>query len=339
MRRPTVRAVLASIACALLVACGPQGSPAPAAANGWALDHEEPAGVLLSVWGTGPRDVWAAGGQAGAGIALHFDGASWQPVDTTFPALLWWVYGFAPDDVYAVGERGIIVHYDGRNWTRVESGTDRTLYGLWGSSGADVWIVGGDAGGAPGSGVVLRGGRAGFRPVELPPALVPDAFFKVYGITSDVVVVGRAGTILRYDGSHWRGDEVPTRRPILSLWARGPDDLYAVGGQDVGEILRFDGLRWSPADGLGTLPGLSGVFTAPGHPVIAVGSDATIVEVDAQGASSRTRAPGVDPRHVLHSVWGDGEGTAYAVGGSLLEYPGAMSGVVVRKRGLPPPTP
>lgn len=309
------------------------GGPTATAPGDWVVDHVESDGVLLSVWGSSSRDVWAAGGQVGRGLILHSTGGAWDRVEAPAPSLVWWVYGFTADDVYAVGEHGLILHFDGSSWQRIESGTDRTLYGLWGASGRDVWIVGGEPGGAPGSGVILRGNANGFSSVEgVPSDFVPDAFFKVYGITNDVIVVGRAGTVLRYDGQAWRRDAVPTDRAIVSLWARGPDDVFAVGGQEVGEILHFDGTRWSPLGALSGVAGLNGVFTGPARPVVAVGAGAAILEWSTTGTLVRRKAVGLDPRHVLHSVWGDEQGTVYAVGGSLLEYPAPMEGVIVRSR-------
>jgi hypothetical protein len=318
----------AAFVLALLTACGQRSSTASGA---WALDHTEPGGVLVSVWGSGPHDVWAAGGQANRGLVLHGDGESWTPVATGATSLLWWIYGFGPADVYAVGEHGLILHYDGATWQRAVSGTDRTLYGLWGSSGGDVWIV--DPSGQPGSGVILRGSGLAFQPVgDLPGELVPNSFFKVYGTSKhDVLVVGRGGTVLRWDGA-WRRDEVPTSQAIISLWGRGVNDLYAVGGQVVGEMLHFDGATWTKVAGVSPGPELYGVFTAPGRPVFAVGAQSHIVELTPGGGSVVREAPGMSASSVLHSVWGDTEGTVYAVGGNLLDYPASMSGVILRRQ-------
>ena len=42
-------------------------------------------------------------------------------------------------------------------------------------------------------------------------------------------------------------------------------------------------------------------------------------------------APGLDSGTVLHSVWGDGQGNTYAVGGSLFSYPAEMNGVILKR--------
>ncbi|MEW5849160.1 MAG: hypothetical protein AB2A00_10105 [Myxococcota bacterium] len=317
-----------------LAGCAAGEATSQAPSGEWTLDLQQRDGILLSVWGTGSTDVWAAGGQAGRGLVLHGDGVTWREVPTGADSLLWWIYGFGVDDVYAVGENGLILHYDGTRWERAHSGTTRTLFGVWGASGDDVWMVGGDPSGEPGAAVILRGQGRFFQPVaDIPPELVPDAFFKVYGNgRHDVIVVGRSGTVLRWDGVTWRKEGAPTRRPIISLWGRGANDMYAVGGQDSGEVLHYDGAEWRQVSGIGPSPGLNGVFTGPGRPVFAVGADAFILEISPEGEASVKEAPATDKPLVLHSVWGDEKGTVYAVGGDLHTYPRPMSGVILRRR-------
>jgi hypothetical protein len=310
------------------------GETAPDSEGTWLVDHTEDGGVLLSVWGSGPSDLWVAGGQVDRGLILRGDGASWTPVETGATSLLWWVYGFSATDVYAVGSRGLILHYDGETWERVESGTDRTLYGVWGASKGDVWIVGGEPGGAAGEAVVLRGqGRSFQRVWDVPAELLPGAVFKVYGYTADdVILVGSGGTVLRWDGRTWRRDEVPTSAPIFSLWGRGPDDIYAVGGEGGGTVLHYaggDGWTQVSDDSFGR--GLSGVFTAPDSPLIAVGTDSYVLEISPEGTKREPELPYINPMPVLHGVWGDDSGTTYAVGGDLLAFPDPMSGVIFRR--------
>jgi hypothetical protein len=308
------------------------GSSASHEGATWQLDHVEAHGALLSVWGSAPEDVWVVGGQRDEGLILHGDGLSWQRVHVEAPGILWWVYGFSAHDVYAVGEGGLILHYDGQGWSRLESGTDKTLFGVWGESG-EVWVVGGDPWGEPGDAVVLRGEGEIFSHVDLPAEMVPRAFYKTYGIDShQLLLVGTDGTILRHDGNLWHQDPVPTDDPIISLWGRGGDDIYAVGGAGVGRLLHFSGDGWHEVTSTAYSTGLSGVYTAPDHPVIAVGADFYVLEIGLDGSRTEPEAPMQSPLQELHGVWGDGAGTTYAVGGDLHAYPGPMSGVILRRR-------
>lgn len=316
-----------------VAACDPMAADV-AGGGTWHAQYAGDAGGLFSVWGSSPNDVWAAGGQVGSSLLLHNDGSGWVEVQTGETELLSLVYGFSDDNVYAVGEHGLIIHYDGQTWRRVESGTEQTLYGIWGASADDVWIVGGDPAGAAGSSVVLRGHGGSFAVVDdIPQALLPSTLYKIYGFASrDVIAVGSGGTVLRFDGDTWRREATPTSEPIFSLWGRGRDDLYAVGGFGPGELLHFDGDAWHEVDERGFGYGLRGVFTAMDYPVIAVGADAYVVEIDPDGFEVEPKMPAMSPVPSLHGVWGDGAGTTYAVGGDLFAYPRPMTGVILRRR-------
>lgn len=302
----------------------------PVAAARWSVQHTESHGALASVWGSAPDDVWAAGGTAGKGLVLHNDGHGWTPVATGATSFLWWVYGMGRNDVYAVGAAGLIVHWDGKAWTTVASGTTQTLYGLWGASALDVWIVGGDPWGKPGDAVVLRGNAQGFQRMVMPDLLLPAAMYKVYGTPAgDVVAVGSGGTVLRYNGA-WQQDKAPTTSPLVSLWGAGGERLMAVGGQGQGIMLYFDGDHWTELAGVQPGLALFGVFQAPGQPLFAVGAGPRVIEVVGHIAEE-SDLPALPSTTVLHSVWGDGHGTVYAVGGALYGDLTAATGVILQR--------
>jgi hypothetical protein len=298
----------------------------------WMVDHVTTDGAVLGVWGSGPDDVWAVGGQVDSPLVLHGDGARWTPVGVEGNSLLWSVYGFSATDVYAVGEAGLILHFDGSSWTRVVSGTDLLLYGVWGSSGDDVWIVGGDRYGSAGSAIVLRGTRGSFSRVEMPPELAPSVLFKVHGFApDDVYLVGNEG-VLRWNGTAWRREPMPTTEPLRAMWGQNARDIYAVGGNETGEIFRYDGQQWTEVANLSIGLGLSGVFTSADGPTIAVGANALVFELDHDGSLINAKLPTTDSLPFLHAVWGDGHGTTYTVGGDLHDYPAPMTGTIFRRQ-------
>ena len=298
---------------------------------GWSVDETTSDGAILGVWGTGPHDVWAVGGQANRSLVLHGDGESWRPVEVSTGAMLISTYGFTSSDVYAVGEHGLIIHWDGASWTQVASGTNQTLFGLWGASGDDVWIVGGDLAGAPGSAVVLRGSRGVFGPVAMPSELTPSVLFKAHGYgPDDVMMVGAGGTVLHWNGTTWSRDPMPTDQPLLSTWGSGSEDVYAVGGSSSAVILHSDGEQWSELANLPIGEGLSGVFTSSTGPTVAVGPH-DLFEIDGAGSLTEPALPALATGTALHGVWGDSHGTTYAVGGTLDAYPRAMTGTILRK--------
>ncbi len=306
----------------------PPTDPAPT----WSIDHRTDDGMLMGVWGSRPDDVWVVGGQSDRSLVLHGDGTTWIPMYVPTTGLLHTVYGFTSTDVYAVGERGLILHYDGSAWTKIESGTNATLTGVWGASGDDVWIVGGDMAPDVTSPVVLRGTGGTFERVEIPSELAPEMVFKAHGFSRDeVLFVGTGSTVLRWDGGTWSSDVVPCRDPLFSTWGRGTDDVYAVGGAWEGEILHFDGHRWTEVAALSTGTGLRAVF-ADADGTIAVGPLAYAFEIDLEGRVATAALPPIESTPYLHAVWGDSAGTTYVVGGDLVDYPDPMSGVIYARR-------
>jgi hypothetical protein len=99
---------------------------------------------FLSVWGSGPADVYAVGpNNIGDQTVVHWDGQSWNSVFSTgFPGTsLYCAWGSGPNDVYAVGAMGTIVHWDGKTWRSMISGTAEDLISVSGSGPGDVFVA------------------------------------------------------------------------------------------------------------------------------------------------------------------------------------------------------
>ncbi len=60
--------------------------------------------------------------------------------------------GSAPDDLYAVGEKGTILHYNGKAWQECESPTNRPLSRVYSVSRDEVYICGND-------GLIFKGNK------------------------------------------------------------------------------------------------------------------------------------------------------------------------------------
>jgi hypothetical protein len=52
------------------------------------------------------------------------------------------VWASSSKDVWNVGTSGVVLHYDGASWSPVNSGVSVTLWALWGSSAGDIWTAG-----------------------------------------------------------------------------------------------------------------------------------------------------------------------------------------------------
>lgn len=315
-----IRRLWILIAALLLTAC-PGGDDDPT----WRLDVNDDQGAILSFWGASRTDLFAAGGTletgGGTGRVLWNDGDGWQPMSVGTPTL-WWLHGFGHDNVWAVGEQGTIAHFDGSTWETVETGHDHTLWGIWGASPDELWAVGGKvAGGVPA--VLRRYDGTNWSDVT-GVGENDELFFKVWGTAADnVYVVGDGGVILHYDGSTWNRMDSGTTARLLTVRGRSATDIYAVGGILSEVMLHYDGNRWSEVDA-GDGPGLMGVWTAAGAPVVAAGFTGFTVLGDADSWRAQPSLTSL----CLHAVWGDGRGN-YALGGGNLVATGPRTGIII----------
>src|SRR5204863_422277 len=132
--------------------------------------------VAGALWGSGPPDVFAVGGVAGAGSIVHYDGTSWttQPHDAGTTLLGVGVSG--PTDAFAVGDGGTILHYDGTTWVTQQGGAPSFLRGIWGSGASDVFAVGGGpAGGILAGLIVAHYDGTSWNASELTPGAVVNS--------------------------------------------------------------------------------------------------------------------------------------------------------------------
>ena len=216
--------------------------------------------MMLTLWGSGPDDVWIAGEP--------------YPIDDGLGYASQWRSRVPTED-------------DASSWTPtgIGGGTEPTtppIRGLWGSSKSDVWAVGGGDG-LYYSSVSTRGKT--YHATELDEAGSPiwtevdsqsvPLLFSVWGSSAgDVWAVGNEGTIRHWVTGAKRWDVVasPTSEDLRSIWGSGPNDIWAVGAY--GTILHYDGTSWQPATialPLGSKPDLSAVWGSGPDDVWAVG--------------------------------------------------------------------
>ncbi len=80
---------------------------------------------LSSVWITLPYFAIAVGS---SGKILHYDGQSWQEMESPTFENLSAVSGCSSQDIWVVGEKGTILFYDGKSWQIVLSPTKENLH-------------------------------------------------------------------------------------------------------------------------------------------------------------------------------------------------------------------
>jgi hypothetical protein len=121
--------------------------------------------AMRDIWGSSPSDVYVVGhNDRGFGKMFHYDGKQWKPVGLNAveggaiegPIDLSSIYGFASNDIWAVGERiyanwapppnfldsSLIIHFDGAKWLEFKVSTGSLLQAVWGSMPNDVWAGG-----------------------------------------------------------------------------------------------------------------------------------------------------------------------------------------------------
>lgn len=285
--------------------------------GGWSPAFDAGANWYMNVWGLDENTVYAVGGTPEKGAAMRFDGAAWVPVELGVEVpILNWAYGFAPDDVFAVGEQGTILHFDGAQWVKATPLTQQPLWGVWGAAPNDVWAVGG-SGFSSGEPILLHYDGAAWTQHPAPTLTRQNvfAFFKVWGTSADnVLVVGQGGAVIRWNGTEWLEEDAGPRDDLISLWGTGPDNIVAVGGRGNGLAAVWNGSEWRSAS-LSPLPGLNGVWTDSKDHAWIAGGTGTVGRLNLQ--TLEVTPDEVDTALELHSIYGV-EDRLYTVGGNLL---------------------
>lgn len=261
---------------------------------------------LTGVWGSAPDDVYAVGGDASTGFALHFDGQSWRPeaVPPGTPRLTA-VWG-SGSSVYAVGMAGTILRKSkGVAFASLSSGTKASLEAIWGRSEAELFAVGAQGtfltytGGAwsadPGTHtadlsavtgdatrIFVAGGKelsvldaaagAGWASIPLPPAVNGIAALAL-NASGELVAGGDGGQLCTRTGTTWSCSALEGS-PLITALFRSGQDLYATGWD--GSIAR-SGLTSKPVRmASGTSNWLRAGAAIGGH-LYAVGNHGTIL--------------------------------------------------------------
>ncbi|MGB0716057.1 MAG: hypothetical protein ACPGXK_09275 [Phycisphaerae bacterium] len=235
-----------------------------------------------------------------------------------------WVFGFGPDDVYAVGVAGGFIRYDGVQWTSIETGqNDKNLWGIWGQSPDDMWIVGGNA--FSGSPLILRYNGQTLTPYDV--STTPQIFtlFKVWGAGSRVFAVGQSGVIVEFNGTAWQQmDSGGATDQFISLWGTGEDNIVAVGGLVQPQVAHFDGSTWTTTVDNTSFFGLNAVYMTHPDQAIIGGANGFRGRFDVTSSMITTEEVTFSPQ--VHAIWSDCNGRFYAVGG---EFTGAYNGFYV----------
>jgi hypothetical protein len=302
---------------------------------------DSPIAGLSSVWQSG--SVAYAVGYAGL---AQWDGSTWtqSTYAPSFTAYL--VRGSGPSDVWIAGDAGMVAHFDGTSWTEIDTGTGLPFYSVWSNGPDDVFAAG-------------DGGIAHWDGTGWTATVTSGTISALWGDgKTDVFAAGEFGRIMRWDGASWSDMDSPTLVATFDgLGGTGPDDVYAVAGEPVGNaaIYHWDGFRWQAtvevpeahlwsvyADPDGTVVAvgskiwryqgshwqllddpdvkLDAIDLVGGQPGMAVGDNGVALRYD--GVTWRSTETGT--HETLTSIWGDAPDDQFAVGGTaILHWDGA----------------
>lgn len=203
--------------------------------------------IIYGIWGYSITNLYAVGYKTGDNTEDIYlkstDGSTWQQFTgptgsdipaATFPVAIW---GSVGGNMYVGGKSGIYRLTNGAgSWSA-------NLYpgevaDIWGNSPTDLWAAGGG---------IAHFDGASWTSVSLSidPANLWGGLNGVSGSGSaNVLAVGDAGRILRYQGSAWSSMTTVPEYTIYDLWRDSDTSLTAVG--ENGLVIHSDGETWRP---------------------------------------------------------------------------------------------
>lgn len=128
---------------------------------------------------------------------------------------------------------------------------------------------------------------------------------------NNVLAVGAAGVILRFDGTFWSAQPSSTTADLFALWGSGPDDVWAVGDQ---AIVHFDGTAWSTAAGA-TAGRMRAVWGSAPNDVWAIGDGGLAKWNGSAWSATEPIVVGASTFHGLRDVWGTSATDVWIIAG------------------------
>jgi len=295
------------------------------------------------------QEVFVVGAK---GTILHYEGATWSPMDSGTVMDLQSVWGSSRSDIYAAGTTfssyedpigGVLLHYDGSAWSDGPTlpGADAQIYSnVWGTSASDVYITGGaiygyDWGSFPYVlGLIFHYDGASWSIALRWFYIGYFVFAGVWGSSpSDVFAIGNwdnydlvnpesGFVIVHSDGKRWTlmdaASNVGGYYHLAAIWGTSHSDVFAVGNSgypNVGDmVMHYDGLTWSASypNGGG---GLYNVWGASASGVFSTGATPSIGYVQHYNGSYWSQTP-LDNNTLFPGLWGTSASDVFAAGDS-----------------------
>ena len=175
----------------------------------------------------------------GATGIIHYNGTNWSSEYSSGP--LYGIWGSGPDYIVAVGINGAYIRYNGTSWTSLAVNGTEFQYGIWGADQDNLFIT-------MAGGKVAKADAVTVRTTwdENATGTTADLLAAWGTSASNVFIVGKSGTILHFDGSSFSTMPSGVTSQLNAVWGSGGNDVWAAGSG--GTVLHYDGNSWGQAD-------------------------------------------------------------------------------------------
>lgn len=196
-------------------------------------------GVLNSISGRSPTDIWAVGVTTNrTGVLLHWDGTKWGSIAMPsgfIPVVIWDTGG---QDVWTAGLDGWIVRIDRSTniaYHPVIPELTHDIETIWGSSPSDVWFAGSFENSSSKDSVIAHWDGTRLT-IDRDSFLGSESIRKIWGTSERNIWASGANVLLHYDGKDWtraRGVQAPLLGFANLAPAGQPPDILAVGPHSI----------------------------------------------------------------------------------------------------------
>jgi len=290
-----------------------------------------------------PGEVWAVGTTNVDPTSAHWDGAKWTTVAVPIPSapdphsiILRQVWGFAHDDVWAVGQAEVgegsdskpvpaVLRFQGTSWTICKAGDAclvpamTGLNAIFGLAADDLWVAGRDGAyhwngqaWAKQSQGLLFGGSTSLQAIW---CATPNDCWIVGGN-------GNAALAQHWNGTTWSSSNLASMVGDLEgIFGLSASDIWAVGdASNSPNIIHWDGQKWSSNYFVAGAAALRAMWGFSPTDVWAVGDNGFVARWNGLGWTGSSLGS------TLHfsDIWGKSSHDLWAVGaGALLHFDGA----------------
>ncbi len=300
--------------------------------DSWDVVMSELDGTLLSVYAPTRDNVWAVGSNPGDGLggyAWRWDGQTWERLDTGDSGIIWWAAGDDAGHVWLVGDGGVILRWSpDSGFETFDTPGTATLFSIFALAPDDVWACGVVHEGVSSEVAIWHfDGDAWAADPDEPGELIPGKTpNKIWGRSSeDLWIVGGTEVGLHRSASGWKTVDVATEAFLTTI--HGNDErVVAVGGPSQGGIIENDGSGFQEVLGADRVANLAGVALHPDDRGVAAGWWDTLVErIDGEWVTDDD-VP--DLRIDYHGVAITDDGQVWAAGGLFNTFPLRQGGLI-----------